>query len=184
MDKLEQIFAEALKELGVNLKDPNFIDTPKRVAKSMRHFFRNERDEVIADIKKKVFPSSHDQIVMVKDIEAFGMCPHHLLPIIYNVAIGYIPHGKVLGLSKLARLAIAEFSYPKLQEDATKDIADTMEDMLNTRGIMVVVKGVHGCMRCRGIEMNSTCITSECRGILRADGGAKSEFLKLLGNGG
>jgi len=184
MDKLTKDIARLLKDLGVNLEDPNFKDTPTRVAKMYLHFFRNDKDKVIRDIKKKVFPSENDQIVMVKDIECFGMCPHHLLPIIYDVVIGYIPNGKVFGLSKLARLAIAVCSYPKLQEDITREMADEIEKMLHTEGIMVVVRGSHGCMRCRGIEMNSICITSECRGVFRKDAAAKAEFLKLLGNGG
>jgi GTP cyclohydrolase I len=93
MDSLETIIACMLKQLGVNLKDANFKETPSRVAKMYKHFFRNEQKEVIADIKKKVFPSKNDQIVIVKNIECFGMCPHHLLPVIYKVAIGYMPHG-------------------------------------------------------------------------------------------
>lgn len=180
-DTLIKDFRKVLSDLGVNLDDPNFKDTPLRVARMYMHFFRNERSRVVKSIKRKVFPSKNDQIVLVKDIVCFGMCPHHLLPVIYDVAIGYIPNGKVLGLSKLARLAIAECSYPKLQEDVTKEIADTLEDILDTKGLIVIMTGQHSCMKCRGIEMNAECVTSDCRGILR-DPGSKSEFLKLLGN--
>lgn len=168
-----------LESLGVDLSDPNFADTPHRVAKMYAHFFRDESDQAVEDIMTRVFPSTNDQLVIVRDIECFGMCPHHLLPIVYKVDIGYIPKGKVLGLSKLARLAIALSAYPKLQEDFTKDIADAMELYLAPGGVMVVVDGLHGCMRCRGVEMNASTITSDVRGLLRMVDSARNEFLTL-----
>jgi len=179
-DKLISLYREVLKELGIDLQDANYIETPERVARMMRHFFRNDKKEVVADITRKVFPSENDQMVIVKNIECFGMCPHHLVPVVYKVAIGYIPNGKVIGLSKLARLAIAVCSIPKLQEDVTKEIADELENILETNGVMVVMNGQHGCMRCRGIEMNAYCVTSDCRGVFRTKPEARIEFLDLI----
>lgn len=179
-DELIFLIKRLLELLGSDIKDPNFEETPQRVVKMLKHFFRNEQKEVIANISRKVFPSDNDQLVIVKDIECFGMCPHHLLPVVYNVAIGYVPKGKVLGLSKLARLAIAVCSFPKLQEDITREITDELEKMLETLGVMVVMKGKHGCMRCRGVEMDASAITSDCRGVLRTKPAARMEFLELL----
>ena len=181
-DKIVTYVGKILQELGVDLTDQNFLETPWRVAKMLRYFFRDDKDKVVLDVEKKVFPTTNDQIVLIKGIECFGMCPHHLLPIRYRVAIGYVPNKKVLGLSKLPRLAMAVCSYPKLQEDATREIADVIEKLIGQKGIMVIMWGEHGCMRCRGIEMKAEVVTSECRGIFREDGNAKDEFLKLLGS--
>ncbi len=180
LGRAEKAITELLKSMGVDLNDPNFKDTPHRVAKMYAHFFRDEEEASIKDIMERVFPSKNDQLVIVRDIECFGMCPHHLLPIVYKVDIGYIPNGKVLGLSKLGRLAIALSAYPKLQEDFTRDIADQMDKYLQPGGIMVVVDGLHGCMRCRGIEMNASTVTSDVRGLLRMVDSARNEFLTLV----
>jgi len=180
LSKAEKAVKALLQSMGADLEDPNFKDTPTRVAKMFAHFFRNEEEERIKEIMSKVFPSKNDQMVIVKNIECFGMCPHHLVPIVYKVDIGYIPNGKVLGLSKLGRLAIALSSYPKLQEDFTKEIADVLERYINPAGVMVVVDGIHGCMRCRGIEMNATTTTSDVRGLLRMVDSARNEFLTLV----
>lgn len=178
--QIQENVKQLLLSLGANLEDPNFKDTPLRVAKMFQHFFRDKQEEAIAEIATKVFPSKNDQLVIVKDIKCFGMCPHHLAPIEYNIAIGYVPQGKVLGLSKLARLAIAVTSYPKLQEDITKEIVDVLEEQLKPLGAMCVVNGLHGCMRFRGVEMESATITSDCRGVLRTVPEARAEFLNLL----
>lgn len=139
---LETSIADILQNLapGWN-KNPDMKETPFRVAKMYRHFFRNDVEETLIDLKKKVFPTDNDQMVIVKDIECFGMCPHHLLPIIYKVHIGYIPKGKAVGLSKLARLAIALSSFPKIQENFTTEIAKAVEQALEPSGVMVVVNG-------------------------------------------
>jgi len=179
-EKLERIINSLLLTLGVNLDDANFKDTPNRVTRMFLHFFRGKDDADIEKIMGKVFPSKNDQMVIVKDIECFGMCPHHLVPIVYSVTIGYVPQGQVIGLSKLARLAIALSSYPKLQEDFTTEIADAIQHKLMPQGVMVVVKGNHGCMKYRGVEMDSETITSDCRGVLRDEPEARMEFLELI----
>lgn len=179
---LEEYIGKMLGELEPNWKDsPDMVGTPERVARMFRHFFRNHKQEEVDKQMSKVFPTTNDQLVIVKDIEAFGMCPHHLLPIVYKVHIGYIPNGKAVGLSKLARLAIILAGYPKLQENYTNEIANEIEKALKPRGIMVVVSGVHGCMRCRGVELDSSTITSDCRGDMRNEPEARSEFLQLIG---
>lgn len=171
-----------LDELEPHWRDlPDMIGTPERVAKMFEHFFRNHKQEEIDVQLSKVFPTTNDQLIIVKDIQTFGLCPHHLLPIVYNIHIGYIPNGKALGLSKLARLSILLAAYPMLQENYTNKIADELEKALSPLGIMVVVSGVHGCMRFRGVERNATTMTSDCRGVMREKSEARSEFLQLIG---
>ena len=158
--------------------DPDMKGTPERLGRMYEHFFRNEDVECHFD---KKFPTTNDQMIIVKDIEAIGMCPHHLVPIIYTVHIGYIPNGYAIGLSKLARVAIGLASYPKLQENYTEEIKTKIKEHINPRGVMVVVDGVHGCMRTRGVEQaNSSTVTSAVDGIFMEKDTAKQEFLKLI----
>lgn len=176
--KLKQKFEAVIDELNADWKtDPDMKDTPERLANMYAHFFRNE--DVDQHLIKR-FPSRNSQMVVVKNIECFGMCPHHFAPIIYKVHIGYIPSGWVLGLSKLARIAIALSSYPKLQENFTTEIADVIEKNLKPRGVMVIVDGIHGCMRCRGVEQNASTITSDLRGEYKKDRITTQEFIEYI----
>jgi len=160
------------------INDPDMKDTPERIYRMYKHFFRNEDVEV--HFKRK-FPTTNDEIVIVKNIEAIGMCPHHFQPIIYKVHIGYIPNEFAIGLSKLARITIALASYPKLQENFTDEIVKMIESHLKPRGVMVVVDGLHGCMRCRGVQQaQSTTITSSISGVFKSNPSAKEEFLNLI----
>ena len=176
-----EIFQELLELYNPNWKsDPDMRETPDRYIRMLDHFFRGYRKSEMEHQLSKVFPTTNDQMVIVKNIECFGMCPHHLVPIVYKVSIGYIPNGKAIGLSKLARLAVMLSATPKLQENFTSEIANMLEERLLPLGVMVIVEGVHGCMRTRGVEQNSTCITSDCRGVLREKAEAREEFLKLI----
>ena len=156
--------------------DPDMKGTPERLAKMYEHYFRNEP---IESHFEKTFPTKNNQMVIVKDIEAIGLCPHHFAPIIYKVHIGYIPNGRAIGLSKLARISRALASYPKLQENYTEEIVEALEENLGPDGIMVVVSGIHGCMRTRGVEQDSATITSACRGAFLDNIATRDEFIKL-----
>lgn len=172
--------------LGLDLNDENLRETPNRVAKAFRELCRGlyEQDK-IDEILSKTFPCDFDEMVVVTNIEATGVCPHHLMPVRYRIHVGYIPSpkGQVLGLSKIPRLVCLLAARPILQEQLTKDIADVFEDNLEPLGIMVVINGGHSCMQCRGVKMvDSQMITSAVRGIFRSEGPPKQEFLGLLGN--
>lgn len=159
--------------------DPDMKGTPERLSKMYKHFFRNE--DVKLHFEKK-FPTDNDQMIIVKDIECVGTCPHHFVPIIYKVHIGYIPNKYALGLSKFARIAIALSSHPKLQENFTKEIARSIDENLETNGVMVVVCGIHGCMRCRGVQqVESSTITSAVSGAFKMNAETRAEFLSLTG---
>lgn len=175
-----EIFKELVKTLNPDfLDDPDFAETPERIKKMYEWFFRNE--DPIKHLDKK-FPTNNDQMVIIKDIRAYSLCPHHLMPIEYIISIGYIPDKTALGLSKFSRIVRAVTSYPKLQENMTTQVAGVIEQ-LNPKGVMVVAKGMHGCMRFRGVkEKDSIMITSDCRGIFRVDQKTREEFLTLIKN--
>lgn len=174
-----------LDVLGCSKNNPNFVDTPRRVSTYLLEHFRTKAE--IADalelLSQSVFPADYDTMVICNGIKAEGICPHHLLPVRYNVSIGYIPKGNVIGLSKLARAAELILSQPITQESATTKLVDSLETMLTTTDIGVVVKGQHMCMCVRGVKNDSVTITSIVRGCLRSEPEARAEFLKLVETG-
>lgn len=176
--KLEEAFRKCFDLLNQNWRmDPDMKDTPARVARMYAHFFRNEG---IEQHYNKKFPTTNRQLVILKNIECFGMCPHHLTPIVYIVHIGYVPMGLAIGLSKLVRIAMALSSYPKLQENFTSELAESINNNLKPQGVIVIIEGLHNCIRCRGVENNSICITSEIKGIFMENPNIKIEFMDLL----
>ncbi|MBN8629099.1 MAG: GTP cyclohydrolase I FolE, partial [Planctomycetes bacterium] len=133
---------------------------------------------------QKVFTEKYDEVVLVKDISFNSMCEHHLLPFLGKAHIGYIPGGKVLGLSKLARVVEVVSKRPQVQERMTETIADLMVEELNPKGVAVVVEASHSCMTMRGIRKpGSLCVTSAMRGIFRSHLSSRSEIMTLIYNG-
>lgn len=172
--------------LGLDLNDPNFMATPDRVARAYSELCAGlYNEDEIEEILSKTFPSTYDEMVVVTDIDAVGLCPHHLMPVRYKIHVGYIPaeDGRVIGLSKIPRLVCLLAARPVLQEQLTVDIADKFESALLPLGVMVVVDGGHSCMQCRGIkQINSKMITSAIKGVFREDERPRKEFLMLVGN--
>lgn len=166
------------------LEDPNFAETGRRVSRYLLRHFPSEDLTSAAkwDLKKSVFPSHYTGMVVVQDIQAKGLCSHHLLAVEYKVHIGYLPQGKVLGLSKLVRLVRLCAGRASLQEDITEAIVIALEELLETRGCMVIVQGKHSCMGIRGVEDEAaSAVTSSVRGYFREGGIARAEFLSLIG---
>lgn len=181
--------ARLLTALGVDWEhEPNYKDTPRRVTQWLTEKFPSETERTVtkAILAKKVFPSNYDGIVAQVGIKINGLCPHHLLPVVYTVAIGYIPAGHTIGLSKLARLADVELGIAVTQEDGTFNLANSLDLMVHSRDVAVVVRGVHNCMVVRGVKQQATyTTTSEMRGKFRINaGGIKEEFMMLVHNGG
>jgi len=130
---------------------------------------------------QKVFTEQYDEVVLVKDISFNSMCEHHLLPFIGRAHIGYIPNGKVLGLSKLARVVESVSKRPQVQERMTHQIADLMVQELDAKGVAVVVEAVHSCMTIRGVRKpNSQCITSAMKGLFRENVSSRAEVMQLI----
>jgi len=172
---------ELLGVLGLSCSDENFYETPARFGRMLVEFIQSKEELEVEfeEIQSQVFPSGVSELVVVKDIAVFGLCPHHLLPVEYQVAIGYLPDGLVLGLSKFSRIVELLSKSPMLQEDLTVQIRDVVSGMLATENVGVFVKGKHFCMVMRGVKQRAVVMTSALGGVLLTDRGAKKEFFDL-----
>ncbi len=172
-----------LESLGLDMEDPNFIDTPGRVAQWLLDFTLTDSyiKKECAVISKAMFPSKDDDMVIVKPFVVYSMCPHHLLPVEYKVSIGYIPNGHVIGISKLVRLANMVARQPILQEDYAPRLADVLCKSLDTKHVAIRTEGVHSCMRIRGVRTYAPIVKSTMRGDFRDDSSSvKQEFNSIL----
>jgi len=174
-----------IKTLGYNTFEDtsNFFDTPMRASKALNEILlsKNEIEIRLDKHFKSTFPTTRKgEMVVLRDIEAISMCPHHLIPIVYKVTIGYIPKNRVLGLSKIGRIAVDFAKQPVLQEDYTFGLAKQFMERLECDGTGVHVEGLHGCMYCRGFRQKSTTITTTLRGSFLTDASIKSEFMQYL----
>jgi GTP cyclohydrolase I len=154
--------------------------TPERVAKSLAALTAGYAMDVRDVVGQGVFEEHSDQMVMVRDIEMYSLCEHHLLPFFGKVHVAYVPDGKIIGLSKLPRIVEVFARRLQVQERLTQQIADAITDVLQPRGVGVVVEAAHLCMMMRGVEkQNSSTITSALRGVFRDDARTREEFLRL-----
>jgi GTP cyclohydrolase IA len=173
---------EGLARLGYDTEDPNFVETAKRAAKGLHELVHDQREvqiEVNA-LLGKTFPAKYTEMVISKHNTAFGICPHHLLPVIYRVSLAYIPTEKVLGLSKLSRLARLMARGPRLQEDLTHELADILHIQLQSQGSAVYIEGLHMCMAARGVGAHEArLVTSGVRGVF-LELATREEFIKLV----
>jgi GTP cyclohydrolase I len=177
----EELIEEQLRRMGENPDRPGLERTPKRVAESLRWLTRGYNASVQEAIGDGVFEERHDSMVLVKDIELYSMCEHHLLPFFGKAHIAYIPDGKIVGLSKVPRLVEIFARRLQIQERLTDEIASAMEEAVEPRGVGVVVEAYHLCMMMRGVEkQNSKTITSAVRGSFRSDPRTREEFLRLV----
>lgn len=177
-----QIF-KGLEKFGLNLKDENFTDTPKRVSRAYTEIFSGiNAHEEIEEILGTSFPSDYDGMVIAQDIHCFSMCPHHFLPVEYYVDFGYISRDRALGISKLTRLAEVLAKQPLLQEDFTKNLVTIFENYIDPQGVIVQVRGRHMCMTMRGVKQeNSWTLTSSISGLFK-EPSVREEFALLKGN--
>lgn len=168
-------------DFGLDLSDENFKDTPKRVARAYAEIFAGvkDTDKQIAAVLGSSFPCETHDMVIAKDVRVYSMCPHHFLPVEYKVSIGYIPGSRVLGISKLARIAEIFAKRPVLQEQFTQDIVDALMS-IDCSGAMCMVEGRHFCMIMRGVQQTgSATITSAIKGAF-ADAATRAEFMSLI----
>jgi GTP cyclohydrolase I len=177
----EKILA-GIGELGYDIKDANFIETAARAAKGF-HELVNDQNKVKGEVDEllaKCFPAKFREMVISKHNTAFGMCPHHLLPVVYQVSMAYIPTDRVLGLSKLSRLARLIARGPRLQEDLTHELAEMLHTNLESQGSAVYVEGLHMCMAARGVGAHEArLVTSAVRGVF-LELATRQEFIKLV----
>ena len=178
---MEEHFSRIITEIGEDVSREGLLDTPKRAAKAFK-FLNNGYDKTLEEVLNgAIFQADTEDMVIVKDIELYSLCEHHLLPFIGKCHIAYIPDGKVLGLSKLARIVDMYARRLQIQEKLTKQIADAVQLAIGAKGVAVVVEAKHLCMMMRGVEkQNSVMTTSVMTGIFREDRSTRMEFLNLI----
>ncbi len=178
---MEKLVKEMLEQLGENPQREGLLKTPHRVSEAWKFLTRGYHQKVDEVINGAIFEAESHHMVIVKDIEIYSMCEHHLLPFFGRCHIGYIPSGKVIGVSKLARLADMFARRLQIQERLTQQIADALMDSLKPLGVGVVIEAQHLCMMMRGVEkQNSVMMTSAVHGAFRDSLSTRTEFLKLL----
>lgn len=181
MKAMEEHFAQIITAVGEDLTREGLIDTPKRAAKAFK-FLNNGYEKTLDEVLNgAIFTADSEDMVIVKDIELYSLCEHHLLPFIGKCHVGYLPNGKVVGLSKIARVVDMFARRLQIQEKLTSQIADAIEKATGARGVAVVIEAKHLCMMMRGVEkQNSVMTTSAMKGIFRKDISTRSEFLNLI----
>lgn len=184
MDKekrIEELIKELLELLGEDPNREGLKKTPQRVAKAYKFLTEGYTKEPKEILQKALFQSSNDEMVLIRDIEFYSLCEHHLLPIIGRVHVAYIPNGKVVGLSKIPRIINLFARRLQIQEQMTEQIADAILETINPKGVGVVVHARHMCMEMRGVEkINSTTVSSALRGLFKKDQRTRNEFYNLI----
>jgi GTP cyclohydrolase I len=180
-EEIANHYRQILQALGEDPEREGLRDTPKRAAKAMQFLNRGYLQSLEEIVNGAVFESETDEMVLVKDIELYSMCEHHLLPFIGKCHIAYLPSGKVLGLSKFARIVDMYARRMQIQENLTRQIAEAVLQVTNARGVAVVVEAKHLCMMMRGVEkQNSSMTSSVMLGAFRDNISTRQEFLTLV----
>ena len=181
IEKVSELIKELLAEVGEDPEREGLLRTPYRVAKAyefLTHGYRSNIDEIV---NGAIFEEDHNEMVIVRDIDMYSMCEHHLIPFYGKVHVAYIPNGKVIGLSKIPRIVEVFSRRLQIQERLTKQIADTLMEILEPEGVGVVVEAYHMCMMMRGVQkQNSFTVTSAMRGVFMDDIRTRNEFLGLV----
>jgi GTP cyclohydrolase I len=181
LDRIAQAYRELLQGVGEDLDREGLRRTPDRAARALEFLtqgYRQDLDEIINDA---IFDSEASEIILVKDIELYSMCEHHLLPFIGRAHVAYIPNGKVIGLSKVARIVDVFARRLQIQENLTTQIAESLMGCLEPGGVAVVVEAKHLCMMMRGVEKQNSVMKTSCLlGSFKEDARTRSEFLSLL----
>lgn len=178
---MEDLYKKIIFELGEDVTREGLVDTPARAAKAMRYLTKGYHEDLNEIINDALFESQMSEMVIVKDIEMYSTCEHHLIPFFGKCHIGYLPNGKVLGLSKMARIVDFFARRLQIQERLTSEIAHSIENITGARGVAVVIEAKHLCMMMRGVEkQNSVMTTSVMLGDMRDNPSSRSEFLNLI----
>lgn len=174
-------FQKIIEAIGEDPTREGLKDTPKRAAKAMEFLTQGYHQSIETIVNGALFQSDNDEMVLVKNIELYSLCEHHLLPFTGKCHVAYLPNGKILGLSKIARIVDMFARRLQVQENLTKEIAQCVYDVTGAKGVGVIIEANHLCMMMRGVEkQNSTMCTSVMLGLLREDSRTRSEFLALV----
>lgn len=182
---MEKLIAQMLTELGEDPERDGLKKTPERVAKSMRFLTKGYQENIEEIINGAIFQEDHNEMVVCKDVDFFSLCEHHMLPFFGKAHVAYIPNGRIVGLSKMARVVEAFSRRLQVQERLTVQIARTLQDVLQPQGVAVVLEGTHLCMVMRGVEkQNSSTITSSMLGVFNENPATRAEFFSLIRHSG
>lgn len=182
LEQLEKSYLEILSNIGEDPERDGLKETPKRAAKAFQFLTNGYHQDLNDLVNNAVFEADTDEMVLIRGIELYSLCEHHLLPFTGHCHIGYIPDGKVLGLSKFARIVDMYSRRLQIQEGLTKQIASAIQDVTGSKGVGVIIQAKHMCMMMRGVEkQHSDMRTSVMLGSFRKDAKTRNEFLSLLG---
>lgn len=177
----QELYAEMLRRLGEDPHRGGLLKTPERMEKSMAFLTHGYTQTVKEVLHNALFDVDYDEMVIVKDVEFFSMCEHHLLPFFGKAHIAYVPNGKVIGLSKIARLVDVFARRLQVQERLTRQIADSIEEAIAPQGVAVIMEAQHLCMMMRGVgKQHSSTVTSAMLGVFKTQQQTRSEFLSLV----
>lgn len=178
---MEEHWAGIIEAIGEDLQRPGLVDTPRRAAKAFEFLTRGYTQSVDEVVNEALFPSDASEMILVQDVELYSLCEHHMLPFIGKCHVAYIPTGKVIGLSKVARLVDVFARRLQIQEALTTQIAETIMAVTEAEGVGVIIEAQHMCMMMRGVEkQNSVMKTSAMLGTFRSSQKTREEFLSLL----
>ncbi len=181
MKKLEKLYEDLLKNIGEDIKRPGLKETPVRAARAFEYLTRGYIYKLDDIVNNAIFKSDTDEMVIVKDIELYSLCEHHLLPFFGKCHVGYLPKGKIIGLSKIARIVDVFSRRLQVQENLTKQIAETILKYTQGAGVAVVIEAQHLCMMMRGVEKQNSIMKTSCMlGSFRKDVSTRAEFLSLI----
>jgi GTP cyclohydrolase I len=179
--KLADLYRQILEDIGEDPARDGLQNTPERAARAMQYLTRGYHQSLDEVVNNAIFDSDNEEMILVKNIELYSLCEHHLLPFIGKCHVAYIPTGKVIGLSKIARIVDMFARRLQIQENLTKEIADTLMDAIAPAGVGVIIEARHLCMMMRGVEkQNSMMTTSMMLGSFRTHDRTRSEFLRLV----
>lgn len=180
---MKDAFEKIILHVGEDLTRPGLLDTPDRAAKAFEFLTRGYKQSVADVVNGALFPSENNDMIVVSNIELYSLCEHHMLPFIGKAHVGYIPQGKVLGLSKVARIVDMYARRLQIQETLTHQIAETIQEVTGAIGVGVIIEAKHMCMMMRGVEkQNSLMKTSSMLGLFRKNDTTRKEFLALIRN--
>jgi len=178
---VEESWAKIIESIGEDLGRPGLVDTPKRATKAFEFLTQGYQQSVEEVVNEALFPADSSEMILVQDVEMYSLCEHHILPFIGKCHVAYIPTGKVLGLSKVARIVDVFARRLQIQEALTSQIAQTIMEVTNAQGVGVIIEAQHMCMMMRGVEkQNSLMKTSAMLGTFRSEQKTREEFLSLL----
>jgi len=180
-DALEPLVRAMLKELGEDPGREGLARTPHRVAQALRYFSEGYTQDPIQILNNATFEVDYDEMVIVKDIDLYSLCEHHVLPFFGRAHVAYVPDGRVVGLSKIPRLVEMYSRRLQVQEKLTTEIGEAIDRVLQPKGVAVVIEAIHLCMMMRGVrQQNASAITSSLRGEFERDPKTRSEFMNLI----